>query len=57
MVLTLRDETGKPAQKWVLDIVVPLKYTGAALAAEGSAQAAMEELVLAAESVELEPPP
>ena len=55
VVVTLRDETGKPVQKWVLGNVVPMKYSGPTLAAKGGGDVAMEELVLSSESLEVEP--
>ena len=55
VVITLRDEAGKPVQKWILGGVVPLKYTGPTLAAQGGGDVAMEELVLSNESLVSEP--
>jgi phage tail-like protein len=52
--ITLRDEAGKTVQTWTLRRVVPSKYTGPTLAAKGGGEVAMEELVLAAEAMELE---
>ena len=52
--ITLRDEAGQAVQTWVLRRVVPSKYTGPTLAAKGGGDVAMEELVLAAEAMELE---
>jgi phage tail-like protein len=54
VVITLRDETGKSVQKWVLGNVIPMKYTGPTLAAKGGGDVAMEELVLSSESMEVE---
>jgi phage tail-like protein len=54
VVITLRDEAGVPVQRWTLGNVVPMKYTGPTLAAKGGGDVAMEELVLAAESLEVE---
>jgi phage tail-like protein len=54
VVITLRDEAGNPVQKWTLGNVVPMKYTGPTLAAKGGGDVAMEELVLAGESLETE---
>jgi phage tail-like protein len=54
VVITLRDEAGTPVQKWILGNVVPMKYTGPTLAAKGGGDVAMEELVLASESIEME---
>jgi phage tail-like protein len=54
VVITLRDESGTPVQKWTLGGVVPMKYTGPTLAAKGGGDVAMEELVLSSESLEFE---
>ena len=54
VVITLRDEAGKPVQKWKLGGVLPKKYTGPTLAAKGGGDVAMEELVLSSESLESE---
>lgn len=54
VVITLRDEAGRPVQKWILREVIPLKYTGPTLAAKGGGDVAMEELVLSAEGYEIE---
>ena len=50
VTITLRDEEGTDVQSWVLQNVLPMKYTGPTLAAKGGGEVAMEELVLAAES-------
>lgn len=52
--ISLRDEAGNPVQTWLLRRVVPSKYTAPALAAKGGGEIAVEELVLAAEALELE---
>jgi phage tail-like protein len=52
--ITLRDETGKDVESWLLRGVVPMKYTGPTLAGKGGGDVAMEELVLSAEGLELE---
>jgi phage tail-like protein len=54
VVITLRDETGKPVRVWKLQAVLPLKYTGPTLAAKGGGDVAMEEVVLSAEGIEAE---
>jgi len=54
VIITLRDEAGKPVQKWSLGGVVPMKFTGPTLAAKTSGDVAMEELVLSSESLEVE---
>ena len=51
--ITLRDEAGKDVQTWTLHSVIPTKYTGPTLAAKGGGDVAMEELVLAAEGIDL----
>lgn len=50
VVITLKDETGKPVRKWSLQSVIPLKYTGPTLAGKGG-DMAMEELVLSSEGM------
>lgn len=52
--ITMKDEAGEDVQTWVLRNVVPMKYTGPTLAAKGGGDVAMEELVLAAEGIDLE---
>ena len=52
--IILRDEAGNNVQTWTLRRVVPSKYTGPTLAAKGGGDVAMDELVLAAEAMELE---
>lgn len=55
VTITLLDETSQThAQRWVLQGVLPLKWTGPTLAAKSSSDVAMEELVLSAESILLE---
>jgi phage tail-like protein len=49
VIITLRDEAGKPVQKYTLRKAVPMKYTGPTLAGKGAGEVAMEELVLSAE--------
>lgn len=53
VTITLRDESHKPVQAWVLQGVMPMKYTGPTLAGKGGGDVAMEELVLSAEGLEL----
>lgn len=53
VVITLKDETGKPVRKWSLQSVIPLKYTGPTLAGKGG-DMAMEELVLSSEGMIIE---
>ena len=52
--ITLLDEARNPVQTWMLRNVIPMKYTGPTLAAKGGGDVAMEELVLAAEGMEVE---
>ncbi|WP_418320170.1 phage tail protein [Piscinibacter sakaiensis] len=52
--ITLMDEARNPVQTWLLRNVIPMKYTGPTLAAKGGGDVAMEELVLAAEGLEVE---
>jgi phage tail-like protein len=53
VVITLRDESGNPVQKWKLGNVIPMKYPGPTLAAKRGGDVAMEELVLSSESLEI----
>jgi phage tail-like protein len=53
ITITLRDETGQPVRKWLLQQVIPLKYTGPTLAGKGG-DVAMEELVLSCEGLQVE---
>jgi phage tail-like protein len=52
-LISLRNEAGQTVQTWILHRAVPSKYTGPSLNIKGD-DVAMEELVLRAESVELE---
>ena len=52
--ITLRNERGEDVQSWVLRGTIPLKYTAPTLAAKGGGDAAIEELVLSAEALDLE---
>jgi phage tail-like protein len=54
VVITLLDEAQSAVQSWKLRGVVPMKYTGPTLAAKGGGDVAMEELVLSAETIELD---
>jgi phage tail-like protein len=51
--ITLLDEARQPVQTWTLRDVAPLKYSGPSLAAKGSADVAIEEIVLSAEGLDL----
>ena len=54
IVIKMFDETGtEEVQSWLLQGVVPSKYTGPTLAAKGGGDVAMEELTLAADSIEI----
>ena len=53
VTITLLDESQKPVQSWVLRGAIPMKYTGATLAAKGGGDVAMEELVLSSEGLDL----
>jgi phage tail-like protein len=57
VVITLRDETSNPVEKYRLRGVVPLKYTGPTLSAKGAGDVAMEEIVLSVEGYEIEGAP
>ena len=52
--IALMDEVGNPVLKWRLINARPMKWTGPTLAAKGASDAAMEELVLASEGIEME---
>jgi phage tail-like protein len=54
IVITLHDESQKPVMSWKMRGVIPMKYTGPTLAGKGGGDVAMEELVLSAESLEME---
>jgi phage tail-like protein len=54
VTITLLDEARTPVQSWVLRGVVPSKYTGPTLAGKGGGDVAMEEIVLAAQAIEIE---
>ncbi len=56
VTITMRDEAGEDVQSWVLQNVLPLKFTGPTLAAKGGGEVAMEELVLSAESFDFKVP-
>jgi len=52
VIITLHDSARKPAQRWKLHNVVPLKYTGPALSGKDN-DVSIEELVLSAEKIEI----
>jgi phage tail-like protein len=53
VTITLRDEANNPVQIYKLYNVLPKGYTGPTLSGKGSGDLAMEELVLAAEGLEV----
>jgi phage tail-like protein len=53
VTITLLDEAHGPVQSWQLRGVIPMKYTGPTLAGKGGGDVAMEEIVLAAEGLEI----
>ena len=53
VTITLLDEAHTPVQTWVLRGVIPMKYTGPALAGKGGGDVAMEEIALSAEGMEI----
>ena len=55
VTITLLDEAQNPVQSWLLQLAIPMKYTGPTLAGKGGGDVAMEEIVLSAESMELAP--
>jgi phage tail-like protein len=54
VVITLRDENGQPVQAWTLHGAMPMKFTAPTLNAKTSDDVAIEEIVLAAEGIDLE---
>lgn len=55
VLITLRDETHQPTQRWKLHSATPKHWTGPTLSGKGGG-VAMEELVLAHEGIEIVPP-
>jgi phage tail-like protein len=53
VMVTLKDEVGNPVLKWKLVNARPMKWTGPTFAAKGGSDAAMEELVIASEGIEI----
>jgi phage tail-like protein len=56
VLITLRDETNQPIQRWKLHSATPKHWTGPTLSGKGSGDVAMEELILAHEGIEIVPP-
>ena len=55
VVITMQDEShARDVQKWILINAFPMKYTGPTLAAKGGTDVAMEEWVLAYETLRFE---
>lgn len=52
--IVLQDEQHNPVLAWKLVNARPMKWTGPTLAAKGGSDVAMEEIVIAAEGIELE---
>jgi phage tail-like protein len=52
--ITLLDEARTPVQTWTLRGCIPMKYTGPTLAGKGGGDAAVEELTISAEGMDLE---
>jgi phage tail-like protein len=52
--IVLQDEQHNPVLAWKLVNARPMKWTGPTLAAKGGSDAAMEELVMAVEGIELQ---
>ena len=52
VTITLNDEQGNPVMRWLLRNAQISKWTGPTLAAKGGSDVAMEEVVLASESIE-----
>ena len=53
ITITLLDEAHDPVVSWQLRGVIPMRYTGPTLAGKGGGDVAMEEIVLAAEGLEM----
>jgi phage tail-like protein len=51
--ITLLDEARAPVQTWTLRGCIPMKYTGPTLAGKGGGDAAVEELLISAEGMDL----
>jgi phage tail-like protein len=56
VTITLRDEANQPVQVYKLYNVTPKGYTGPTLSGKGAGDVAIEELVLAPETVEITKP-
>jgi|SRR5271163_734950 len=56
VTITLRDEANNPVQIYKLTNVTPKGYTGPGLSGKGAGDLAIEELVLAAETIEITKP-
>jgi len=54
VVITLLDEQHEPVATWTLRNVMPIKFTGPTLTGKGTADVAMEELVLSAERIDFD---
>lgn len=54
-IITLRNLSNNPVQSWKIYKAKPVRYTGPPLGGKGG-QVAIEELVLAAEGIEIVPP-
>jgi phage tail-like protein len=52
--IVLQDEQHNPVMGWKLINARPMKWTGPTLAAKGGSDVAMEEIVIAAEGIEIE---
>lgn len=56
VTITLRDEANNPVQVYKLYSVTPKGYTGPTLSGKGAGDVAIEELVLAPETIEITQP-
>ncbi len=56
VTITLRDEANNPVQVFKLKNCVPKGYTGPTLSGKGAGDVAIEELVLAPETIEISKP-
>ena len=55
VLITLRDPTSRPTQRWKLHSATPKHWAGPALSAKGGGDVAMEELTLAHDGLEIAP--
>jgi phage tail-like protein len=54
VIVTLLDEQHQPVATWKLISAMPIKFTGPTLTGKGTADVAMEELVISSERIEFD---